>query len=81
MKKSAPVPPLPQAGQGPPSGNPGQPIVLGPINVDALVRKLAAERREPGPDRAEFRIEGPLPSMPGHEATFRQSLANLLDNA
>ena len=58
-----------------------QPITLGPINVDALARKLAAERPELGPDRAEFRIEGPLPPMLGHEATFRQSLVNLLDNA
>jgi signal transduction histidine kinase len=58
-----------------------QPITLGPINVEALVRKLAAERPELGPDRAEFRVEGPLPPMLGHEASFRQCLSNLLDNA
>ena len=58
-----------------------QPITLGPINVEALVRKLAEERPDLWPDRAEFRVDGPLPPMHGHEATFRQCLSNLLDNA
>ena len=58
-----------------------QPIKLSPIDVDALVRTLVAERPELGPDRAEIRIEGPLPPMLGHEATFSQCLTNLLGNA
>jgi signal transduction histidine kinase len=58
-----------------------QPITLGPIDVDALVRRLADERPELESDQAELRVEGPLPPMLGHEPTFRQCLANLLDNA
>ncbi len=58
-----------------------QGIQLAPIDVDALARALVAERPELGPDRADIRIDGPLPPMLGHEATFSQCLVNLLDNA
>jgi signal transduction histidine kinase len=58
-----------------------QAITLGPIDVDALVRTLAAERPELAPEKAELRVDGPLPPMLGHEQTLRQCLDNLLDNA
>lgn len=58
-----------------------QPIELASIDVDALVHTLLAERPELGPDRADISIEGLLPPMFGHEATFSQCLTNLLGNA
>ena len=59
----------------------GQPVRLAPIEVEALVRALVAENPALGPDRADVSIEGPLPPMLGHESSFGQCLANLLENA
>ena len=58
-----------------------QPMTLASINVDALVRALVEERPDLRPDQAELQVDGPLLPMRGHEPTFRQCLANILDNA
>jgi signal transduction histidine kinase len=58
-----------------------EPIEVASMDVDAMVRALVAESPELGPDRVDLAIEGTLPSMLGHEPTFRQCLANLLGNA
>lgn len=57
------------------------PMALTRIDAEAMIRELAAERPELAPGQAEFQVEAPLPAMLGHEGTFRQCLANLLDNA
>ncbi len=58
-----------------------QPMDIASMPVDSLVRALVAESPELGPEHADVSIDGPLPPMMGHESTFRQCLANLLDNA
>ena len=58
-----------------------QPIVIEPVEVDALARELVAERPELSPPKAEIKIESPLLPMMGHEATLSQCLTNLLSNA
>lgn len=58
-----------------------QPITLSPIDVDALVRALVAERPELGRPRAEIALASPLRPVIGHEASLSQCLTNLLSNA
>ena len=58
-----------------------KPMTLASINVEALVRTLLEERPELRPDRVELQVDGPLFPMHGHEATLRQCIANILDNA
>ncbi len=58
-----------------------RPIVVLPVDVDALVRALVNERPELSSPGAVVRIDGPLLPMLGHEATLSQCLTNLLGNA
>lgn len=58
-----------------------QPMKITPVDVDALVRTLVAERPELSPPRADIQIVGVLQRMRGHAATLSQCLSNLLDNA
>jgi signal transduction histidine kinase len=58
-----------------------QPIQLARIDVDAVLRGLLAEDARWSAERAEIQVEAGLPVMLGHEASFRQCLSNLLENA
>lgn len=58
-----------------------QPIELRTVDVDALVRRLLAERQEVQSPEGAVRIEGPLLPMLGHEPSLSQCLTNLLNNA
>lgn len=56
-------------------------IVLQPMDVDALVRELLAERPEYHAPDVTITLEGKLLPAVGHEASLTQCLVNLLDNA
>ena len=58
-----------------------QEITLEPIDVEGLVREIVHERPELRPEKADIRIESPLPSVRGHAASLTQCVTNLLDNA
>lgn len=58
-----------------------QEIAVQPLDVDALVRDIIADRPELMPPRATVELAGPLLPVVGHDASLTQCLTNLLDNA
>lgn len=58
-----------------------QQIKLVPVDVEALIRQIIAERPELQPPKAEINLESPLLAVCGHEASLTQAITNLLDNA
>lgn len=56
-------------------------VELGRVDLEKLLREIIQERLELQEPAAEVRIDGPLPSVRGHEASLTQCLTNLLGNA
>jgi two-component system CheB/CheR fusion protein len=57
-------------------------IVLEPIELDPLVEGVLQDLAAESEDRkAEIRVEGPLPKIPGHTTTVTQVITNLVSNA
>ena len=51
------------------------------VDVEQLIRDMIEERPELRAPKADIKVEGPLLSMLGHEASLTQCITNLLDNA
>lgn len=56
-------------------------VVLGPVDLNAVLRDLIGQYAELQSTAAEVRIEEPLARVRGHELSLGQCLGNLLTNA
>lgn len=54
---------------------------LTPVGLEPILRDMLATYPDLQPERADIRIDGPLPRVLGHEALLTQCLSNLLGNA
>jgi PAS domain S-box-containing protein len=58
-----------------------QPIELGPVDTEALVREVVANRSDAPEAGVHIHIQGPLLPVLGHKPSLTQCLTNLLGNA
>jgi PAS domain S-box-containing protein len=56
-------------------------IELKTLDVEKLIKQIVDERPDLQMPKAEVDIQGPLPTVRGHEAYLSQCITNLLDNA
>jgi PAS domain S-box-containing protein len=58
-----------------------QPLPLGVVEVEDIVRQIIEERLEFQPPNADIEITFPLEPVRGHEVSVTQCISNLLENA
>lgn len=56
-------------------------VLLGPVDVEAIIRDLIQNYSALRPEAAQITIHGPLPRVIGHEAYLTQIVSNFLTNA
>jgi PAS domain S-box-containing protein len=54
---------------------------LEPVSLDKLVRDVVQQYPDMSPERADIKVDGPLPDVVAHEASLTQVVSNLLSNA
>jgi PAS domain S-box-containing protein len=56
-------------------------LKLEPVSLDKLVRDVLQQYPDMSPERADIKVESPLPDVVAHEASLTQVISNLLSNA